>query len=148
VTLAAKSILRLVAFAALICASNCLHAQYERIQMRVYGLDCELCARGVAASIMRLGGVKSVAVNLKQGLLDIALKPDNNFKMSSLRKRIQDNGFRSMEATVTAFGKFDGSRFEVLGSGEWFEVKAQDSKSPPPIELTFQTRESSLRAVP
>ena len=136
----ATKIMRILALVGILLTGNCLHAQYERIQLRVYGLDCELCARGVAASIMRLDGVKSVAVKLKQGLLDITLKPDNKFKMSSLRKRIQDNGFRSMEATVTALGKFDGSRFEVLGSGESYDVKIPDQTSPPPVEFTFQTR--------
>ena len=135
-------ILRLFAFVAMFSAVDCLHAQYERIQLRVYGMDCELCARGVAASIMRLGGVKSIAINLKQGILDIVLKPDNNFKMSSHRKRVQDNGFRPMEATVTALGRFDGSHFEVLGSGESYEVKEAGSKSPPPVELTFQARDT------
>lgn len=141
-TRAAHAMMRLLAWAAILLAENSLHAQYVRIQLRVYGLDCELCARGVAASIMRLDGVKSVAVNLKQGILDIALKPDNKFRMSSLRKRIQDNGFRSMEATVTALGKFNGSRFEVLGSGESYAVTVPASNSPPPLEFTFQTRET------
>ncbi len=135
-------ILRIITFVAVFGAADCLHAQYERIQLQVYGLDCELCARGVAASIMRLGGVKSIAINLKQGMFDIVLKPDNNFKMSGLRKRIQDNGFRPMGATVTALGRFDGSHFEVLGSGESYEVKGADSKSPPPVELTFQAHDT------
>ena len=139
---AIRSLLSIVAFAAIFGTGSRLHAQYERIQLRVYGLDCELCARGVAASIMRLGGVKSIAINLKLGILDIVLKPDNNLKMSSLRKRIQDNGFRPMGATVTALGRFDGSQFEVLGSGESYEVKEADSKSPPPVELTFQARDT------
>ena len=135
--LARKGIVRLVASSLLFFTATCLHAQYERIQLRVYGLDCELCARGVAASIMRLGGVKSVTVHLKEGVLDIALKPDNNFKMSSLRKRIQENGFRPMEATVTALGNFDGSKFEVVGTGESYEVPAP-APNTPPVELTFQ----------
>lgn len=135
-------ILRIITLVAVFSAADCLHAQYERIQLQVYGLDCELCARGVAASIMRLGGVKSIAINLKQGIFDIVLKPDNNFKMSGLRKRIQDNGFRPMGATVTALGRFDGSHFEVLGSGESYEVKGADSKSPPPVELTFEARDT------
>ncbi len=135
-------IMRILSLAGILLTANCLHAQYVRIQLRVYGLDCELCARGVAASIMRLDGVKSVFVKLKEGILDITLKPDNKFKMSSLRKRIQDNGFRSMEATVTALGKFDGSRFEVMGSGESYNVKVPASNSPPPMEFTFETRET------
>jgi copper chaperone CopZ len=121
-------------------AADSLHAQYERIQLRVYGLDCELCARGVAISVMRLDGVESVAVRLKDGIVDVKLKPASKFKMSSLRKRIRENGFRAMEAKITALGRFDGSRFEVIASGESYQVSASESTAPPPVELTFEAR--------
>jgi copper chaperone CopZ len=137
-TFAAKSTLRFVAFAALFCTSNCLDAQYLRIDLKVFGLDCELCARGVGASVHRLPGVKSVDVNLKKGMLAIVLMPGNSFKMADLRKRIRDNGFRPMEAKVTAVGRLNGSKFEVLGSGESYEVRAPDAKTGAPLELTFE----------
>ena len=114
-----------------------VHAEYLRIQLRVYGLDCELCARGVSASIQRIAGVKSVDVSLKKGMLDIVLMRGNTFKMSDLRKRIRENGFRSMEATITAVGEFNGSKFEVLGSGESYDVNSSDSKALTPVEVTF-----------
>ena len=114
-----------------------VHAEYRRIELRVYGLDCELCARGVAASVHRLAGVKSVDVSLKTGLLEIVLVPGNTFKMRDLRQRIHENGFRSMEATVTAVGRFGGSRFEVVGSGESYQVRSPDPGNGSPIELTF-----------
>jgi copper chaperone CopZ len=117
-----------------------LHAEYLRIQLRVYGLDCELCARGVSATLERMAGVKSVDVSLKKGMLDIALIPGNSFKMSDLRKRIRENGFRSMEATVTAVGVYVSSGFEVVGSGESYKVGDPDSKITGPLELTFDVR--------
>ena len=136
----AGNVLRSIAGAVLLLAVTPLQAEYLRIQMRVYGLDCELCARGVSASIQRLNGVKSVDVSLKKGSLDIALKPGNTFKMTDLRKRIRENGFRSMEATVTAIGRFEGSKFEVLGSGESYDVSSPDSKATIPVEETFEVR--------
>lgn len=114
-----------------------VHAEYRRIELRVYGLDCELCARGVAASVHRLAGVKSVDVSLKTGLLEIVLMPGNTFKMSDLRQRIRENGFRSMEATVTAIGQYDGPKFEVLGSGESYPVSSPDSNAAATVERTF-----------
>ena len=132
--------LRSLALAGLLLAVEPVHAEYLRIQLRVYGLDCELCARGVSASIQRLAGVKSVDVSLKTGLLEIVLVPGNTFKMSDLRKRIRENGFRSMEATVTAVGQFKGSRFEVLGSGESYDIGKPDSKALSPVEVTFAVR--------
>jgi copper chaperone CopZ len=133
-----RSALRGCTLAGMLLAVEPAHAEYLRIQLRVYGLDCELCARGVSASVERLNGVKSVEVSLKKGILDITLTPGNTFKMSDLRKRIRENGFRSMEAKVTALGKFDGSKFEVLGSGESFDVSNPESKGPPPVEFTFE----------
>ena len=135
-----RSAVRSVALAGLLLAGTPLHAEYLRIQMRVYGLDCELCARGVSASIQRLKGVKSVDVSLKKGSVDIALEPGNTFKMRDLRKRIRENGFRSMEATVTAVGQFNGSKFEVLGTGESYDVSSPDSKAETPVEATFEVR--------
>lgn len=139
-SLSAKGMLRGVVLAGVLIAVNPLHAEYLRIQMRVYGLDCELCARGVSASIQRLNGVQSVEVSLKQGNLDIVLKPGNTFKMSDLRKRIRENGFRSMEATVTALGTFNGSKFEVSGSGESYEISSPNAAASSPVEETFEVR--------
>jgi copper chaperone CopZ len=131
--------LRTLALAGFMLAVEPLHAEYLRIQLRVYGLDCGLCARGVAASVQRMGGVKSVDVSLKKGLLEIVLAPGNTFKMSDLRKRIRENGFRSMEAKVTAVGDFSGSsRFEVIGSGESYHVDKSEATGSGPVELTFQ----------
>ena len=81
--------------------------------------------------------MKSVDVSLKKGMLDIVLMRGNTFKMSDLRKRIRENGFRSMEATITAVGEFNGSKFEVLGSGESYDVNSSDSKALTPVEVTF-----------
>ncbi len=134
------NMLRGVVLAGLLLAVEPVHAEYLRIQLRVYGLDCGLCARGVSANIQRMAGVKSVDVNLKKGLLEIVLLPGNTFKMSDLRKRIRENGFRSMEATVTAVGEFKGSMFEVLGSGESYNVGSPDSGASATVERTFDVR--------
>lgn len=62
----------------------------------------------------------------------------NMFKMSDLRRRIRENGFRSMEATVTAVGRFNGARFEVLGAGESYDLGGRASTATTPGELTFE----------
>jgi len=78
-----------------------------------------------------------VNVSLKTGLLDIVLAHGNSFKMSDLRKRIRQNGFRSMDAKVTAIGRFNGSSFEVLGTGESYDLGRHDSNAANPVEMTF-----------
>ena len=122
----------------LLMTAEPLHAEYLKIQLRVYGLDCGLCARGVAASVERLNGVKTADVNVKTGLLEIELSPGNTFKMARLRKVIRENGFRSMEATVIAIGTFNvSSKFEVTGSGEAYDVPQPPGKGHGPVQLTF-----------
>ena len=134
------STFRGVVLAGLLLVVDPVHAEYLRIQFRVYELDCELRARGVSASIQRIAGVESVDVSLKKGMLDIVLMRGNALKMSDLRKRIRENGFRSMEATITAVGVFNGSKFEFLGSGESYDVNSPDSKALTRVEVTFDVR--------
>lgn len=121
----------------LLLAIEPVRAEYRRIQLKVYGLDCELCARGVSASIHRMAGVRSVEVSLKTGIIGIELNPGNTFKMTDLRNRIRENGFRPMEATVTAIGTFSGSKFEVLGTGESYDAIPKQ-KGGDEGELTFE----------
>jgi hypothetical protein len=70
-------------------------------------------------------------------MLAIQLTPGNTLKMSDLRKRIRENGFRPMEATVTALGSLNGSKFEVLGTGESYNVPDRHEQAANPAELTF-----------
>ena len=136
-TLSWRSIFRGIVLCGLLVATHPVHAEYRRIQLKVYGMDCELCARGLSASVHRMAGVRSVEVSIKTGILSVELVPGNTFKMSDLRTRVHENGFRPMEATVTASGKFDGSKFEVLGAGESYEVPAPASKTADDPEITF-----------
>ena len=132
---------RVAVLSLLVFAVQPAHAEYLKIQLRVYGLDCGLCAKGVAASVEHLSGVKSVDVSLKTGILDIVLIPGNTFKMSDLRARIKMNGFRPVDATATAIGDFNGSsRFEVTGAGETYDLSVPEAKSNGPVQLTFQIR--------
>jgi copper chaperone CopZ len=135
-----RSTFRGMVLGGLLLAIQPARAEYKRIRLKVYGLDCELCARGVSASVHRLDGVRSVALSLRTGILEIELIPGNTLRMSDLRNRIRENGFRPMEATVTAVGRLNGSRFEVLGTGESYDVSVSDAKGVEALELTFDVR--------
>lgn len=135
-----RSTFRGIVLGGLLLAIEPARAEYRRIQLKVYGLDCELCARGVSASVHRLAGVSSVKLSLRTGILEIELTPGNTLKMSDLRNRIRENGFRPMEATVTAVGRFNGSRFEVLGTGESYDVPVPGAKGVDAPALTFDVR--------
>jgi len=64
----------LAPIAAMLLTAVPVRAEYLRIQLKVYGLDCELCARGVSASVGRLAGVESVGVSLKRGCWKLCLR--------------------------------------------------------------------------
>ena len=134
------NVLRVGGLVVVLSSAHSLRAEYLRVELQVYGLDCELCARGVCESVRRMPGVKSVDISLKTGLLEIVLAPGNNFKMSDLRKRIRENGFRPMEAKVTARGEFSGPKFQVTGSNESYDVTKSHPKADGPVELTFDVR--------
>jgi copper chaperone CopZ len=136
-TFALKKVLRMAGITAILVAAPAARAEYLSIHLKVYGLDCEVCARGVSASVGRLPGIESVNVSLKTGLLEIVLTRGNTFKLSDLRKRIKENGFRSMEATVTAVGRLNGSKFEVSGTGESYDLGKKALNSAETTELTF-----------
>jgi len=133
-----KSAFRGIAVAMLLLAVEPVRAEYLLIQLKVYGLDCEVCARGVSASVGRLAGVETVVVSLKKGTVELLLARGNKFKMSDLRNRIRENGFRPMEATVTAVGRSNGSKFEVLGSGESYDIGSRAAKTDAIVEISFE----------
>ena len=137
-TFLGKTASRGVVLVLFLLAGKTAHAEYLKIELRVYGLDCQVCARGVSKSVGRLDGVESVTVSLKTGTLEIVLKRGNTFKMSTLRKRIKENGFRSMEAKVTAVGSYDGSSmFHILGSDESYDIGKPAEKGTTAVEVTF-----------
>jgi hypothetical protein len=60
--------------------------------------------------------------------------------MSALRKRIKENGFRSMEAKVTAIGSYDGPKFVVVGCDESYDIGRPTSNDATSVEVTFDVR--------
>jgi copper chaperone CopZ len=135
-----KSAIRAALFLWLTLAAESIRAEYLHIQLRVYGLDCGACARAVTASVKKLAGVESVELSLKKGIVAIALKRGNTLKMAALKKRIRETGFRPMEATVTAAGHFYGSKFEVSGAAESYELPVPPATAGGAVELTFEVR--------
>jgi copper chaperone CopZ len=139
-TVSWKKALRAAVLTLVLYSAAPAQAEYLHIQLKVYGLDCEICARGVSASVGRMEGVENIGVSLKTGMLEISLKRGNMFKMSDLRKRIKENGFRAMEAKVTAIGSYSGSKFYVLGAGESYNIGNPATKDSTPTEVTFDVK--------
>ena len=66
----------------------------------------------------KVEGVQDARVSLKDGLTVLDLRPENKVTLAQLRAVIENNGFVSKDAQVTARGSVSGDSFEVNGTGE------------------------------
>ena len=94
-------------------------AQYRRVELKILGMDCAICAHGVRVAVQKVAGVESVELSLERAQADIRLIKDNRVSLDQFRKIVKGNGFEPRQATVTAIGtvrEVDGKlAFEVSG---------------------------------
>jgi copper chaperone CopZ len=98
-------------FAAGILALSTLaaHAEYERVNLTVFGMDCAPCAHAIHVSMKGIQGVNSVDVDLNTGLVAIQLAPGNGAAMRQFNEAVEKNGFTHKDAQVTVRGQLSGS---------------------------------------
>jgi len=65
----------------------------------VKGMVCESCAESVTAKLKSNSDVESVAVNVKKGLVDIALKDGAVVTDEALKLLIADAGYTALSIT-------------------------------------------------
>jgi copper chaperone CopZ len=104
------------------------HAEYEQVNLTVFGMDCAPCAHAIRVSMKGIQGVDTVNVDLNTGLVTIKLTPDNKAEIRQFNQAVEKNGFTHKDAVVTARGKLTGTAaapfFEVAGTGDRFAVVA------------------------
>lgn len=61
--------------------------------MRVDGLACPFCAYGIEKGFVKTEGVKSVDIDLKNGLVIVKTDEGKTFTEAELKKIINDTGF-------------------------------------------------------
>jgi copper chaperone CopZ len=114
----AASILTLSALAA--------HAEYEQVNLTVFGMDCAPCAHAIHVSMKGIQGVDSVDVDLNTGLVTIKLTPGNVAAMRQFNQAVEKNGFTHKDAAIVARGKLAGTAsapfFEVAGTQDRFAL--------------------------
>ncbi|HEX7159071.1 MAG TPA: cation transporter [Edaphobacter sp.] len=120
----------LVATAILVLATIPARAEYEQINLTVFGMDCAPCAHAIHISMKGIQGVDKVDVDLNTGLVAISLAPGNSASMRQFNQAVEKNGFTHKDAIVTARGKLTGTAaapiFEVAGTQDRFtRVPAQ-----------------------
>ena len=117
---------KIVLAGVLIASSLTAHAEYEQVNLTVFGMDCAPCAHAIHVSMKGIQGVNTVDVDLNTGLVTIQLTPGNSASMRQFNQAVEKNGFTHKDAVVVALGKITGTAsapfFEVAGTQDRFAL--------------------------
>jgi copper chaperone CopZ len=117
---------KMIATAILAITPLAARAEYEQVNLTVFGMDCAPCAHAIHVSMKGIQGVNSVDVDLNSGLVTIKLAPGNSAAMRQFNQAVEKNGFTHKDATVVARGKLTGTAstpfFEVAGTQDRFAL--------------------------
>ena len=75
-------------------------AEYEQVNLTVFGMDCAPCAHAIHISMKGIQGVNTVDVDLNSGLVIIKLTPANSASMRQFNEAVEKNGFTHKDADV------------------------------------------------
>jgi copper chaperone CopZ len=85
------------------------HAEYEQVNLTVFGMDCAPCAHAIHVSMKGIQGVNTVDVDLNTGLVSIKLTLGNSAAMRQFNEAVEKNGFTHKDANVVVRGQLSGS---------------------------------------
>lgn len=88
--------------------SSAANAEYRKIDMTVFGMDCAPCAHAIHVSMKGIQGVNTVDVNLNTGLVRVDLAPGNTAGLGLFQDAVKKNGFTYKGATVVVRGTLAG----------------------------------------
>jgi copper chaperone CopZ len=86
-----------------------LQAEYQQVNLTVFGMDCAPCAHAIHVSMKGIEGVQTVDVDLNTGLVTIKLSPGNRAAMHQFNDAVEKNGFTHKDADIVAKGKLTGT---------------------------------------
>ncbi len=84
-------------------------AEYQEVNLTVFGMDCAPCAHAIHVSMKGIQGVNTVDVDLNTGLVSIRLTPRNNAAMRQFNEAVEKNGFTHKDANIVVRGQLSGS---------------------------------------
>lgn len=115
-----------VVAALLALSSLTARAEYEQVNLTVFGMDCAPCAHAIHVSMKGIQGVDSVDVDLNTGLVKIKLNPGNGAAMRQFNQAVEKNGFTHKDATIIARGTVSGSAsapfLEIAGTQDRYSL--------------------------
>ncbi len=117
---------KLLVLTALSLSTLAAHAEYNQVNMTVFGMDCAPCAHAIHVSMKGIQGVNKVDVDLNTGLVAIQLAPGNSAAMQQFNQAVEKNGFTHKDAKIVATGKITGTTvapvFEVSGTSDRYAL--------------------------
>jgi cation transport ATPase len=117
-----------LALVLLALSSLAAHAQYQQVNLTVFGMDCAPCAHAIHVSMMGIKGVDKVDVDLNTGLVSVKLNSGNTADMHQFNNAVERNGFTHKDATVVVRGKLSGTAnapiLEVTGTSDRYAVQS------------------------
>ncbi len=122
----------LLALACLLALSPvAARAQYEQVNLTVFGMDCAPCAHAIHVSMKGIQGVNTVDVDLNTGLVTIKLNPSNGASMRQFNEAVEKNGFTHKDADIVAKGKLTGTVaapfLEVAGTQDRYALSPAEA---------------------
>jgi copper chaperone CopZ len=107
-------------------SSIAAHAEYEQVNLTVFGMDCAPCAHAIHVSMKGIQGVNMVDVDLNSGLVSIKLSPGNGATMRQFNEAVEKNGFTHKNVAVVVRGQLSGSAqapfLEVTGTKDRYAL--------------------------
>jgi len=92
-------VISLLGFSLLGLWANLALAAGTQYNMRVDGLACPFCAYGIEKGFVKTEGVKSVDIDLKNGLVIVKTEDGITFTEKQLKRIINDTGFTMKSMT-------------------------------------------------
>jgi cation transport ATPase len=103
------------------------HAEYEQVNLTVFGMDCAPCAHAIHVSMKGIQGVNVVDVDLNTGLVAVKLAPGNNAAMRQFNEAVEKNGFTHKDANLIVRGQLSGSVdalfLDVTGTSDRYALR-------------------------
>lgn len=107
-------------------SSIAAHAEYQQVNLTVFGMDCAPCAHAIHVSMKGIQGVEQVDVDLNTGLVAVQLAPGNAAAMRQFNQAVEKNGFTHKDAKVVVRGRITGTAsapfLEVTGTSDRYAL--------------------------
>ncbi len=117
---------KILALGFLALSTLAVRAEYQQVNLTVFGMDCAPCAHAIHVSMKGIQGVNTVDVDLNTGLVTIKLAPGNSAAMRQFNEAVEKNGFTHKDANVIVRGQLSGSAqapfLEVTGAKDRYAL--------------------------